>query len=46
MEPQTITLTVTFKVLHTPGTPGHLNEIAETYLQAKGVTIEDGVIVI
>lgn len=46
MEPQTITLTVEFRVHHTPGTPTHLNEIAETYLQGKGVTIEDGVIVI
>ena len=44
--PQSIQVTIEFKVKHTPGTPEHLNEIAETYLQGKGVTIEDGVIVI
>ncbi len=37
-------VTIEFQVEHKPGTDEHLHHIAERYLQAKGVTYENGVI--
>ena len=42
----TQTITVEFKVEHTPGNELHLRFLAEKYLQEKGVVIKDGKIII
>jgi hypothetical protein len=36
-EPQTLQVTVVFKVKHSPGTDYHLKEVLRNYLKAKGV---------
>jgi len=39
--PQTITIEVIFETEHKPGTEAHLRMIAETYLQSKGIRVDD-----
>ncbi len=43
-EPQTIEITIRFKVEHTPGNHEHLKQIAENYFRPKGVLLKDNVI--
>jgi len=46
MTPQTLQITITFKVEHKPGSPDHLNAILEAYFKGKGVDYKDGVITV
>ena len=46
MEPQTLEVTIEFKVQHVPGDDEHLEQILQNYFRAKGVDYEDGRIVI
>lgn len=43
---QTLEIKIVFQTVHEPGTENHLKSVAESYLQAKGIKCEDGVIMI
>lgn len=36
---QTLTVTIVYKVEHSPGTPDHLASIARNYFEGKGLTL-------
>jgi len=38
---QQITITLNFKVNHSSGSPGHLQQIAQNYFKGKGVVLSD-----
>jgi hypothetical protein len=41
---QSLTITIKFKVEHTPGDQHHLEQIVENYLRPKGVVIKNNII--
>ena len=43
-EPQRMTLTVEFRVLHNPGTDEHLDSILENFFRSKGITYQNKII--
>lgn len=43
-QPQTLQVTLSFKVKHSPGSEQHLDMIVMNYFTAKGVHYQDGVI--
>lgn len=45
-EPQELEIKIIFKMKHSPGTEDHLHAIAEHYFQKKGITVDNGVIII
>jgi len=38
-EPQTLPITVVFKVEHSPDTPEHLQMVLKSYLEGKGIKL-------
>ena len=38
---QQLTITINYKVEHTPANPQHLHQIAKNYLKGKGITLLD-----
>jgi hypothetical protein len=45
-QPQEIWYRVVFKTKHEPGNDTHLKHVAETYFKGKGVTVENGNIIV
>lgn len=41
MEPQTLTITIEYKVEHSPATEEQLEQIAKNYFKGKGILLED-----